>query len=192
MSLPIYSYGHKVLRKKAPPIDKHYPNLSQLIDQMWVTMENAQGVGLAAPQIGKSIRLFIVDTRPLYISNDRLDIHNQIELKSFRQTFINPIITKEEGEYWSYSEGCLSIPTIRENVKRKNRIAIEYLDVDFKQHNKIFEGLLARVIQHEYDHIEGILFTDLLSPFKKRLLKGKLSDIQIGKCEVDYPMRFFS
>ncbi len=191
MSLPIYSYGHKVLKKKAEPIDKHYPNLGELINQMWITMKNAQGVGLAAPQIGKSIRLFIVDTRALYMPNDRLEIHNQIDLKAFHQTFINPTIIKEEGEFWSYNEGCLSIPTIRENIKRKYRISIEYSDIDFKPYKKTFEGLLARVIQHEYDHIEGILFTDLLSPLKKRLLKGKLSDIQIGKCEVDYPMRFF-
>ncbi|MCY4161174.1 MAG: peptide deformylase [Flavobacteriaceae bacterium] len=192
MSLPIYSYGHQVLKKRAKPIDQQYPNLSELIDQMWITMEKAQGVGLAAPQIGKSIRLFIVDTRPLYLPNDRSEIHNQMELKSFHQTFINPTMIKEEGDLWSYNEGCLSIPTIRENVKRKNRITIKYLDDDFKQHNKSFKGLLARVIQHEYDHIEGILFTDLLSPLKKRLLRGKLSDIQIGKCEVDYPMQFVS
>ena len=192
MSLPIYSYGHSVLKKRAELIDENYPNLSELIDKMWLTMENAQGVGLAAPQIGKSIRLFIVDTKPLYIPNDHSEVHSQIELKSFHQTFINPTITKEYGEFWNYNEGCLSIPTIRENVKRKNRITIKYFDEDFKQHTKTFDGLLARVIQHEYDHIEGILFTDLLSPLKKRLLKGKLSDIQIGKCEVDYPMQFVS
>ncbi|MCY4562075.1 MAG: peptide deformylase [Flavobacteriaceae bacterium] len=192
MSTPIYAYGHPILKKKAEPINADYPNLEGFIATMWNTMHRAQGVGLAAPQIGKSIRLFVVDTSPCYILEDESGVHNRIELKSFRQVFINPIMIEESGNYWGYKEGCLSIPDIQETVMRKSNIKISFVDEDFAQHTKSYSGLIARVIQHEYDHLEGNLFTDLISSFKRRLIRGKLSDIANGKCNVDYPMKFKS
>lgn len=178
-----------MLRKKAKDIDKDYPNLKELLDNMYETMYGAYGVGLAAPQIGLPIRLFLVDTSP-FADDEVLDEEERAFLKDFKQTFINAKILDEEGEEWVFNEGCLSIPDIREDVKRKADITIEYYDEDFKKHKKSFSGLVARVIQHEYDHIEGILFTDKLTSFKKRLLKSKLSNISKGKIKVDYRMRF--
>ncbi|NND11124.1 MAG: peptide deformylase [Flavobacteriaceae bacterium] len=189
MILPILAYGSPVLRKKAKDIDKDYPNLKELLDNMYETMYGAYGVGLAAPQIGLPIRLFLVDTSP-FADDEVLDEEERAFLKDFKQTFINAKILDEEGEEWVFNEGCLSIPDIREDVKRKADITIEYYDEDFKKHKKSFSGLVARVIQHEYDHIEGILFTDKLTSFKKRLLKSKLSNISKGKIKVDYRMRF--
>jgi len=182
MILPIVAYGDQVLKKKAVDIDKDYPHLEELINNMFDTMYEANGVGLAAPQVGKSIRLFVVDASPF---EDK-----EADLKDFVQVFINPIIVDESGEEWSFNEGCLSIPTVREDVMRKPKILVRYYDENFEYYEEEFEGLAARVIQHEYDHIEGKLFTDRLSSFKRTLLKGKLSDISKGKVDVDYKMKF--
>ncbi len=189
MILPIVAYGDPVLRKVSVNIDKEYEGLGQLISNMWETMYKANGVGLAAPQIGRAIRLFLVDTSP-FAEDDELSKEEQTQLKSFKRVFINAHIEEETGSNWIFNEGCLSIPDIREDVSRKDTITIHYLDEDFKAHTETYDGLLARVIQHEYDHIEGILFTDKISTLKKRLLKGKLSNITKGKIEVDYKMRF--
>ena len=189
MILPIVAYGSIVLKQKALPISKDYNNINTLIDNMWDTMYAASGVGLAAPQIGISIRLFIVDTAP-FANNENLS-DTEIEfLEGFKRVFINPIIINETGITWDFNEGCLSIPDIREDVSRKQKIEIEFLDEHFEKQKLSLNGLAARVVQHEYDHIEGVLFTDYLSPLKKRLMKGKLNAISKGKCDVDYPMRF--
>lgn len=189
MILPIIAYGDTVLRKVGADIDADYPNLNELLVNMWETMYNANGVGLAAPQIGLPIRLFLVDTTP-FADDDELTKEEQKQLESFKQVFINAHIEEETGEAWSFNEGCLSIPDVREDVSRKGTIRITYLDENFKKHTKTFDGLLARVIQHEYDHIEGVLFTDKLSSLKKRIIKSRLSNISKGKINVDYRMRF--
>jgi len=189
MILPIVAYGDPVLRKKSVDIDRDYPGLEQLISNMWETMYNANGVGLAAPQIGKAIRLFIVDTSP-FADDEELTEKEQDELRDFKMVFINARIEEESGQKWAFNEGCLSIPDIREDVSREPTITMSYLDADFKQHTNTFDGLLARVIQHEYDHIEGVLFTDRISSFKRRLIKGKLNNISKGKIEVEYKMKF--
>ena len=189
MILPIIAYGDPVLRKVGVEISKDYPNLLELIENMKETMFNAQGVGLAAPQIGLAIRLFIVDTSP-FAEDDDLDNTEQLFLKDFKKVFINAKILNEEGDEWAFNEGCLSIPNIREDVFRKDTITIEYLDENFEKHTETIGGLAARVVQHEYDHIEGILFTDKVSSLKKRLLKKKLENISKGKVSVDYRMKF--
>ena len=189
MILPIVAYGEPVLRKKAKDIDANYPKLKELLTNMWETMYNAHGVGLAAPQVGLPIRLFLVDTTP-FSDDDDLTPEEQKALDGFKKVFINAKIEEEEGQEWDFNEGCLSIPDVREDVKRKPIITITYLDVDFNSHTETYDGLLARVIQHEYDHIEGILFTDKLSSLKKRLLKSRLDKISKGKIKVDYKMRF--
>ncbi|WP_109682976.1 peptide deformylase [Xanthomarina spongicola] len=189
MILPIVAYGDPVLKKMGKDITKEYPNLNELIENMYETMDGAFGVGLAAPQIGLPIRLFIVDTSP-FAEDDVWTPEEQKELKEFKRTFINAKITKEEGDEWAFNEGCLSIPDVREDVFRQPIITIEYLDENFEKQVETFDGLIARVIQHEYDHIEGILFTDKLSVLKKRLIKGKLTNISKGKISVDYRMRF--
>jgi peptide deformylase len=190
MILPIVAYGTSVLRKKSKEIDKDYPKLKEIVENMYETMYAAFGIGLAAPQIGLPIRIFLVDTSPFAEDDDVLEEEELEFLKDFKQTFINAKMLEEDGDEWSFNEGCLSIPDVREDVFRKPDITIEYYDEDFKKHTKSFSGLAARVIQHEYDHIEGILFTDKLSSFKKRLLKTKLSNISKGKIKVDYRMRF--
>ncbi|GAA3618765.1 peptide deformylase [Flavivirga jejuensis] len=189
MILPIVAYGDPVLKKKGKEITKEYPNFNDLLDNMFETMYNACGVGLAAPQIGLPIRLFLVDTTPFSEDEDLTD-EEQNTLKGFKRVFINAKITKEEGDAWAFNEGCLSIPDVREDVFRQPKITIEYVDENFKSHTETFEGLIARVIQHEYDHIEGVLFTDKLSSLKKRLIKGRLTNISKGKIQVDYRMRF--
>ncbi|WP_430905865.1 peptide deformylase [Maribacter sp. 2-571] len=189
MIIPIVAYGDPVLRKVAKEIDADYPELSNLIDNMWDTMYNANGVGLAAPQIGRPIRLFLVDTTP-FSDDEELSETERTALKGFKKAFINAKIEEETGEDWSFNEGCLSIPDVREDVKRKGTVTISYMDENFKPHRETYDGLLARVIQHEYDHIEGVLFTDKLSTLKKRLLKGRLKQISQGKIAVDYRMRF--
>jgi len=189
MIVPIIAYGDSVLRKVASEINKDYPKLNELLANMWETMYNANGVGLAAPQIGLAIRVFLVDTEP-FADDEDLTTEEQKQLKGFKQVFINATIEEETGEEWPFNEGCLSIPDVREDVSRKDTIKISYLDENFKKHTKIYDGLLARVIQHEYDHIEGILFTDKLSSLKKRLIKGRLANISKGKISVDYRMRF--
>ncbi|MCF6294127.1 MAG: peptide deformylase [Flavobacteriaceae bacterium] len=189
MILPIIAYGDAVLRKKGEKITKDFPNLDALIENMYETMYEAYGVGLAAPQVGLSISLFLVDTEPFF-EDDTLPVKEREQLKGFKRVFINAKIIEELGDEWIFNEGCLSIPNIREDVSRKPQIKIEYQDENFKTHIEEFSGLLARVIQHEYDHIEGILFTDKISSFKKRLIKGKLSNISKGKIDVEYRMRF--
>jgi peptide deformylase len=189
MILPIVAYGDTVLRKKGKDITKDYPNLGELVNTMYETMYSAMGVGLAAPQIGLPIRLFIVDTEP-FSEDEALSTEEQNFLKDFKQTFINPKIIKEDGDEWAFTEGCLSIPDIREDVFRQPKITIEFYDELFEKHTKEYKGLAARVIQHEYDHIEGILFTDKISSLKKRLIKSKLLNISKGKIKVDYKMRF--
>ncbi len=186
MILPIVAYGDPVLRKKGEDIDADYPNLQGLIEDMFETMYKAMGVGLAAPQIGKSIRLFVVDASG-FVDEDEED---EEQLTDFKRVFINPRITEETGEEWAFNEGCLSIPDVREDVNRPEEITITYFDRDFKEQTEIFTGLKARVIQHEYDHIEGILFTDHLSPLRKRILKGRLANISKGKVSVNYKMKF--
>lgn len=189
MILPIVAYGDPVLRAKTKEINASYPELSALIDNMWETMYAAQGVGLAAPQIGLPIRLFLVDTRP-FASDPDLDVIEKRELKSFKKVFINPLITCRSGITESFNEGCLSIPNVREDIDRLYNITIQFLDENFEKQELELNGISARVVQHEYDHIEGILFTDKLSPLKKRLIKNRLTNISKGKVSVDYLMRF--
>ena len=189
MILPIVAYGDPVLRKVADDIDKDFPRFEELVANMWDTMYNANGVGLAAPQIGLPIRLFLVDTT-LFGDDEELTEEEQNALKGFRKVFINARIEEETGTEWAFNEGCLSIPDVREDVSRKDTITISYMDENFKSYKETYDGLLARVIQHEYDHIEGILFTDKLSSLKKRLLKGRLANISKGKIKVEYRMRF--
>jgi len=189
MVLPIIGYGAIVLKTKAKEITVDYPELNKLILDMYETMYDASGVGLAAPQIGKSIRLFVIDTSPF--DTDDFEQNSGFEVKSVKKTFINPVMIDESGENASFEEGCLSIPNIREHINRKSDITIKYQDENFTHHQETFSGILARVIQHEYDHLEGTLFTDKISPFKKKLIKGKLNNIMIGKVSVDYKMKFF-
>lgn len=190
MILPIVAYGHPVLRKVCKEIDKDYPQLEKLIADMRETMANASGVGLAAPQIGKDIRLFVVDTEPFSESDD-LSPEESEYLKNFKRVFINAKIIEEDGDSWAFTEGCLSIPNINEDVTRNQRLTINYLDENFKEHTETLTGLAARVVQHEYDHIEGKLFTDKLSSLKKKLLKRKLEKISKGKVDTDYRMLFY-
>jgi peptide deformylase len=189
MILPIVGYGDPVLRKVGQDIPQDYPNLNELIANMYDTMYNACGVGLAAPQIGLAVRLFVIDTEPFSDSDD-LSEKEQDQLRGFKQTFINPKMLVEEGDEWSFNEGCLSIPDVREDVYRNEKITIEYFDENFIKKTEVYDGLIARVIQHEYDHIEGILFTDKISSLKKTLIKKKLQNIMDGKARPDYRMRF--
>jgi len=189
MILPIVAYGDPVLRKVGKEIDANYPDLEKLISNMKETMYNASGVGLAAPQIGKAIRIFIIDASP-FAEDEGLSEKDREILKTFNRVFINAKIIEEEGDEWVFNEGCLSIPDVREDVFRKPKITIEYQDEDFKMHTEILDGLAARVFQHEYDHIEGVLFTDKLSILKKRIIKKKLENISKGKIDADYRMRF--
>lgn len=189
MILPIVGYGEPVLRKVGESISPEYPNLNGLIENMYDTMYNAYGVGLAAPQIGVAIRLFVIDTEPFSESDD-LKTEEQEQLKAFKKTFINAKLLKEEGNEWAFNEGCLSIPDVREDVYRKEKITIEYCEEDFVMKTEVFEGLIARVIQHEYDHIEGVLFTDKISTLKKTLIKKRLQNIMDGKIRADYKMKF--
>ena len=189
MIRPIVAYGSPVLKKKAENVSEEYPKLSKLIEDMWETMYASNGVGLAAPQIGLSLRIFIVDSAP-FASDNELDPDEAKILESFKKVFINPKMIKEEGDSWSFNEGCLSIPEVREDINRKEQITIQYRDEKFKLHTDTLNGLTARVVQHEYDHIEGILFTDKISKFKKTLIQKKLNKISRGKVDVSYPMKF--
>jgi len=181
MKYPVTVYGDPLLRKKAKAIDKNYPNLSNIIENMWETMYHSDGVGLAAPQIDLSIRLFIVDASPAADEDP--------ELANFKKVFINPEILNRAGEEWVMNEGCLSLPEIREEVKRPDEVTIRYMDENFEEHTETYKGYAGRVIQHEYDHLEGILFIDHLSPLRKRLLKGKLSNIAKGKVHPHYRIK---
>jgi peptide deformylase len=197
MVLPIVVYGDPVLRKMCSEIEKDYPGLDQLISDMFETMYQARGVGLAAPQVGKAIRLFVVDTAPFTESDEDEDEDDEFtpeqkkELKVFKKVFINARIVEEDGEEWKFNEGCLSIPRIREDVSRQPEITIEYYDEKWKKHTDHYDGVIARVIQHEYDHIEGKLFTDRISPFKRKMLAGKLNDIASGKTSADYKTKVY-
>ena len=179
MIYPIVAYGDPVLRKKARDIQKDELDIDELVKSMFETMYAAHGVGLAGPQIGKALRIFVVDGAPM-----------DDEMSDFQRVFINPVMLESDGEQWAFEEGCLSIPGIREEVLRDPKIRIRYLDQNWQEKEEAFIGLRARIIQHEYDHIEGILFTDHLSNFKKRILKGKLAGITKGKVDIDYRMRF--
>lgn len=183
MILPILSYGNAVLKKKAEEIGKSYPNLKELIENMFETLYAAPGVGLAAPQIGLSIRLIVIDATGYSDENNP-------ELNGFKKVFINAKIVEEEGEEWLFNEGCLSFPTLREDISRMPKIHIQYYDEEFKFHDEKYDGILARIIQHEYDHTEGKAFIDRLSPLKKQLIKGKLNDIMTGNVDVSYKMKF--
>ena len=182
MILPIVAYGHPTLRKVAEEIEQDYPELDLLIEDMFETMYASQGVGLAAPQVNKSIRLFVVDATPY--------ADDYPEAADFKKVFINPYILEETGEEWSFNEGCLSVPTVREDIIRKPRILIEYHDRDFNLIEETYDGVMARIIQHEYDHIEGTIFVEKVSPIRKMLLKRKLHDISSGNVDVDYKMIF--
>jgi peptide deformylase len=189
MVLPIIAYGDAILKKRAADIPKDYPNLDKVIANMFDTMHNAKGVGLAAPQVGLSIRLFVVDASPY--AEDKEDTEKEKkELMNFKKIFINPTIVKEDGTKWKFNEGCLSIPSIREDVERKPSIRIKYMDENFKAHDEEYDGLRARIIQHEYDHIEGVLFVDKINPLRRSLLKRKLSEVSKGLVEVSYKMKF--
>ncbi len=182
MILPIVAYGHPTLRKVAEEIDADYPGLDELISDMFETMYSSSGVGLAAPQVNKSIRLFIVDATPY--------ADDFPEAAEFKKVLINPYILEESGEEWSFNEGCLSVPNVREDIIRKPKIRIEYHDRDFNLIEETYDGVMARIIQHEYDHIEGKIFVERVSPIRKVLIKRKLHDISTGNIDVDYKMIF--
>jgi peptide deformylase len=191
MILPIVAYGNPVLRKVSKDIDENYPLLDKLIEDMKETMKKADGVGLAANQIGKAIRLFVVDASG-FAGNEKLKEEQRERLKSFKKTFINPYIIEETGEDIRFTEGCLSIPNINESVVRKNQIKMKYLNENFEPKEEVFSGIISRIIQHEYDHIEGVLFTDKVSSIKKKLLKNKLKKITDGKVNQPYLMEFYN
>lgn len=182
MILPIVAYGHPTLKKTASPIEPGHPGLDELIENMFETMYHSEGVGLAAPQVNHSIRLFIIDAEPF--------TETRPELAGFKKIFINPYIIEESGEEWIFNEGCLSLPDIREDITRRPRIRIRYQDRDFNQYDEYYEGVAARIIQHEYDHLEGTLLVDRISPLRKILLRRKLNDISTGNIDVAYKMIF--
>lgn len=191
MILPIVAYGAPILRTVSRDIDPDYPELQKLIADMWETMYASNGVGLAAPQVNRDIRLFVVDSAQLFENRDDEDEDEKFpDAPGTRQVFINARILAKKGEEWSYNEGCLSIPKIREDVYREKEVTVSYLDEDFQPHEKTFNGITARIIMHEYDHIEGKLFIDYLKPLKRKMLKGRLDDISKGKIKVDYRMSF--
>lgn len=189
MIYPIVAYGDPVLRKVAVDIDKSF-DVKKLVEDMFETMYNAKGVGLAAPQIGLNIRMFVVDGRPFNEGEDLEERDKDPSLVDFKKVFINAEILEEDGDDWGFEEGCLSIPDIREDVYRPEFVTIRYFDENWEEHTEEYEGLAARIIQHEYDHIDGILFTDHLNPIKKRMLKNKLAKITKGRVDVDYKMKF--
>jgi peptide deformylase len=190
MIYPIVAYGAPVLRKISQDITPDYPGLKTLIEDMWETMYASYGVGLAAPQINKDIRLFVIDSEQIFANLEEEEKGLYPDGPGVKKAFINARILSSEGEEWAYNEGCLSIPKIREDVHRPQTITMEYLDEDFRKHTDTFNGITARVIQHEYDHIEGKLFIDYLKPLRRKLLQGKLNDISKGKIKVDYKMIF--
>jgi peptide deformylase len=192
MILPIVAYGHPILRKLAHDIDENYPGLAQLIEDMWETMYVSSGVGLAAPQVNKDIRLFVMDSAQIFANMDEQEREEERypDTPGIKQVFINAHVIEESGDDWAYNEGCLSIPRIREDIYRAEEVTISYCDENFKQHTRTFSGVTARIILHEYDHIEGKLFIDHISPLKRKLLKRKLDDISKGNVGVDYKMLF--
>lgn len=180
MILPVYVYGMSVLRKVAREIPEDFEGLDQLIDDMFETMRASDGIGLAAPQVGKSLRIFVVDTSP--ISEDK----GEPELKDFKRVFINPIILDEWGDPWTFEEGCLSLPNIREEVSRPTHVRIEYYDENWNLKEEVYDGIRARVVQHEYDHLDGKLFVDLINPIRRKLLSARLNAISRGRIDKDY------
>lgn len=190
MILPIVAYGSPVLRKVCENIGPDYPGLAGFLKDMWETMYNSNGVGLAAPQVNKPIRLFVIDSEQIFKNMDDEELGTYADEPGFKGVFINAHIKELDGEEWSYNEGCLSIPKIREDIYRKETVTLEYVDENFRPHINTFNGITARVILHEYDHIEGKLFIDYLKPLRRTLLKRKLDDISKGKVEVDYRMVF--
>ncbi|MBK8845249.1 MAG: peptide deformylase [Bacteroidetes bacterium] len=183
MILPILAYGDPVLKKKATEVKKDYPHLNKIVEDMFETMYSAHGVGLAAPQVGLSIRIFVVDASPFSEDDPSVD--------GFKRVFINPTITEEDGEPWKFNEGCLSIPGIREDVMRMPELTISYMDENFKPCKEHFDGIIARIIQHEFDHLEGVLFVEKISPLRKRLIKNKLEKIASGIASADYKIKFY-
>ncbi|HEU4901691.1 MAG TPA: peptide deformylase [Flavisolibacter sp.] len=192
MILPIVAFGHPILRKVAEDITPDYPGLDKLIEDMWETMYGSNGVGLAAPQINRSIRLFVVDSAQIFANMDEDERQEEEypDAPGIKQVFINAHIVEEAGDDWAYNEGCLSIPKIREDVYRAEEVTLEYLDEKFQKHRKTFDGVTGRIILHEYDHIDGKLFIDHISPLKRKLYKRKLDDISKGAIRVDYKMLF--
>jgi len=190
MILPIVAYGAQVLRKKAQEITPDYPELKKLMEDMWETMYASSGVGLAAPQVNRDIRLFVMDSEQIFENQGDEDKGKYPDEPGIKKTFINAKIIELKGEEWPYNEGCLSIPKIREDVSRPEEVTIEYYDENFEMHTETFHGISARIIQHEYDHIEGKLFIDYLKPLRKKLLRSKLNDISKGKIKMDYKMIF--
>lgn len=190
MILPVVAYGHPVLRKVGEDITPEYPELQKLIADMWDTMYHASGVGLAAPQINRPIRLFVIDTVQIVEGFDEEDRREYPNEKGIKQVFLNAHKVDETGEPWAYNEGCLSIPKVREDILRGEKVRLHYQDEHFNEHEEEFDGITARVILHEYDHIDGKLFIDYLPPLKKRLIKKKLDDISAGKVRTDYRMIF--
>lgn len=190
MILPIVAYGHPALRKVASEITPQYPNLKKLISDMWETMYASNGVGLAAPQVNKEIRLFVTDSSQIFQNMEEEERKEHSDAPGIKQVFINAHVVEVNGKEWSYNEGCLSIPKIREDISRQETVELRYFDEEFNLHHKTFHGITARIILHEHDHIEGKLFIDYLPPLKKKLMKGKLKDISKGKVNVDYKMIF--
>jgi peptide deformylase len=190
MTLPIVAYGHPVLRTLCKDIEPDYPNLQKFIDDMWETMYDSNGVGLAAPQVNKDIRLFVIDSTQIFENMEDEEKEDYEDYPGTKQVFINAHIVELDGDEWSYNEGCLSIPKIREDIYRQETVTLHFMDGNFEPHTQTFSGITARVILHEYDHIEGKLFIDYMKPFKRKLLKGKLDDISRGKINVDYKMMF--
>lgn len=192
MILPIVAYGNPILRKVGKDIDAGYPELQKLIEDMWETMYASNGVGLAAPQIGRDIRLFVIDSAQIFANMDEEDKQQEQypDEPGIKQAFINAHVIEEHGNDWAYNEGCLSIPKIREDILRAEEVTLEYMDEQFQKHVKTFNGVTARIILHEYDHIDGKLFIDYLSPLKRKLLKRKLDNISKGNVKVDYKMTF--
>lgn len=192
MILPIVAYGHPILRKVAEDIESSYPELDKLIEDMWETMYASNGVGLAAPQINRPVRIFVMDSAQIFANMEEQDKEeeNYPDAPGIKQVFINPHVVEEHGDDWAYNEGCLSIPKIREDVYRAEEVTIEYQDQSFHHHKKTFNGVTARIILHEYDHLEGKLFIDYMSPLKRKLMKRKLDDITKGNVSVDYKMLF--
>jgi peptide deformylase len=188
MIYPIYVYGTSILRKKTSEIDQNYPELEKLIEDMYETMKFSEGVGLAAPQIGLAIRLFVVDATGTGKQEEGYDEDDE-DLSDFKKAFINPKITRTWGENWTFNEGCLSIPDLREDVVRPENVRIQYYDETFRFHDEEYDGVRARIIQHEYDHLEGIMFVDKINPLRKRLITGRLNAISKGKVDIHYKIR---
>ncbi|MCB0696110.1 MAG: peptide deformylase [Chitinophagaceae bacterium] len=190
MILPVVAYGHPVLRKMCEDITPDYPELKKLIADMWETMYHSNGVGLAAPQINRAIRMFVVDTEQIVENFDEVDKEEYPNEKPVKRVFINAHVIEKSGEEWAYNEGCLSIPKIREDIYRHAKVKLRFVDEQFNEHLEEFDGITARVILHEYDHIDGKLFIDYMKPIKKRLIQKKLNDISNGKVKTDYRMLF--